>query len=208
MSYKKEIYAKIKDKIIFGDFHPGELLSEKSLADDFDCSRAPIREAFIKLESEGLVRIIPKKGTYVSQLSLDDLRENFAVRKHLNKLVGRLSAENATEEQLDELRGILDEINETNNYQDLLKLDYDFHRVVHKSTGNQILSDVMEILLTQAVRIWLFSIDKSSTNLMIPGNLQDIYQSIQEGDQRRTSELLAEHVQVTIDSIRESLLNL
>ncbi|MFW6048663.1 MAG: GntR family transcriptional regulator [Candidatus Bipolaricaulota bacterium] len=208
MSYKKEIYAKIKDKIIFGDFHPGELLSEKSLADDFDCSRAPIREAFIKLESEGLVRIIPKKGTYVSQLSLDDLRENFAVRKHLNKLVGRLSAENATEEQLDEIRGILDEINETNNYQDLLKLDYDFHRVVHKSTGNQILSDVMEILLTQAVRIWLFSIDKSSTNLMIPGNLQDIYQSIQEGDQRRTSELLAEHVQVTIDSIRESLLNL
>lgn len=208
MSYKKEIYAKIKDKIIFGDFHPGELLSEKSLADDFDCSRAPIREAFIKLESEGLVRIIPKKGTYVSQLSLDDLRENFAVRKHLNKLVGRLSAENATEEQLDELRGILDEINETNNYQDLLKLDYDFHRVVHQSTGNQILSDVMEILLTQAVRIWLFSIDKSSTNLMIPGNLQDIYQSIQEGDQRRTSELLAEHVQVTIDSIRESLLNL
>ncbi len=208
MSYKKEIYSKIKEKIIFGDFHPGELLSEKSLAEDFDCSRAPIREAFIKLETEGLVRIIPKKGTYVSQLSLDDLRENFAVRKHLNKLVGGLAAENASEGQVEHLQDVLTRISETNNYQKLLRLDYEFHRIVHKSTGNKILSDVMEILLTQAVRIWLFSIDKSSTNLMIPGNLSDIYESIKEGDGHKTSELLAEHVQVTIDSIRESLINL
>ena len=206
--YKKDIYSELRDKIIFGEFQPGELLSESGLTERFNCSRAPVRDALIRLESEGLVKIVPKKGTYVSQISLGDLRENFAVRKHLNDLVGRLAAQNATAEQIDRMGELLDDMDSTQNYTKLLKLDYEFHRVVHKSTGNSTLSMVMKILLTQAVRIWLFSFDKSSTELMIPGNMADIKTSIENGDEKKTAELLAEHVQVTIDSVGESILNL
>ena len=103
---------------------------------------------------------------------------------------------------------ILEEIDNTKNYTKLLKLDYRFHRLVHESTDNATLSMVMKILLTQAVRIWLFSFDKSSTELMIPGNLIDIKEAIEEGNKKKTSELLAEHVQVMIDSVGESILKL
>ena len=206
--YKKDIYSELRDKIIFGEFQPGELLSESGLAEKFDCSRAPIRDALIRLEAEGLVKIVPKKGTYVSQISLGDLRENFRVRKHLNNLVGELAAENATDEQIARMEKILEEIEGTQNYTKLLKLDYKFHRVVHESTGNSTLSMVMKLLLTQAVRIWLFSFDKSSTELMIPGNMIDIKEAIEAGKKKKTADLLAEHVQVTIDSVGESILNL
>lgn len=206
MPHNREIYLELRDKIIFGEFHPGELLSESRLAELFECSRVPIRDALIRLESEGLVKIVPKKGTYVSQISLDDLRENFAVRKHLNKLVGRMAAKNATEEQVEKMGNILSETAHTNDYRRLLELDYAFHRTVHEATGNSTLSMVMKILLTQAVRVWLFSFDKSSTNIMIPGNLEDIKDSIEDGDQKKTAELLSEHVQVAIDSIGDSIL--
>lgn len=206
--YKKEIYSDLRDKIIFGELQPGELLSESTLTDKFNCSKAPIRDALIRLEAEDLVKIVPKKGTYVSQISLSDLRENFGIRKHLNDLVGRLVVENATEKQIEHMSEILEEMRNTQNYTRLLKLDYEFHRVVHESTGNSTLSMVMKTLLTQAVRIWLFSFDRSSIELMIPGSMGEIRDSIEARDKKRTAELLVEHVQVTIDSLGESILNL
>lgn len=94
---EQEICETMRDRIAFLEYQPGKVLREGELVKEFDCSRTPIREAFIRLNDAGLVNIIPKSGTYVSEVSFNDLKENYKVRKYLIKLAGELAAKNVTE---------------------------------------------------------------------------------------------------------------
>lgn len=79
-SLKQKAYYAIKEKIIRCDYAPGAMLNEESLREELHVSRTPIRDALSRLEQEGLISILPKKGIEVSGLSINDINLIFEVR--------------------------------------------------------------------------------------------------------------------------------
>lgn len=97
----------IKDGVL----KPGERLMEIQLAEELGVSRTPIREAIRKLELEGFVVMVPRRGTYVADISLKDIAQVFEIRSALEQLSAGLAAERITPDELEDLERILVEVN-------------------------------------------------------------------------------------------------
>ena len=86
---KEQAYSEIKGRILAGRYRPGEIFSESAMVADLGISRTPIREALVRLEQEGLIRVIPKCGVAVRTLTLSDLKALFEMRRVLEPYVIR-----------------------------------------------------------------------------------------------------------------------
>ncbi len=98
-----DIYSILLNRIIELEYQPGELLNEKKLIEEFGVSRTPIRESLLKLSEKGFVNLVPRVGTYVTQVDIRDIKYAYEVKKHLEILACELAAERATEDQILEL---------------------------------------------------------------------------------------------------------
>ena len=87
------IYTQIRQRIRLGVYQSGSKLSENKLAKEFNCSRVPVRETFLRLQQEGLVTIQPQSGTYVRTYTLEDYRNALEVRAYLESLAAALVIE-------------------------------------------------------------------------------------------------------------------
>src|SRR5688572_14347173 len=92
----------LENAIVDGRYSPGSRLDPEALAREFDCSRTPIREALQQLEASGLVRVAAKRGTFVSEWSVEELAERFEVMAELEAMCARLAARRITEDELAE----------------------------------------------------------------------------------------------------------
>ena len=97
------VFESLREAIIQGKLGPGERLMEIQLAEEMGVSRTPVREAIRKLELEGLVVMIPRKGAYVAGLSLKDIADVFEIRRALEGLAAELASERATDEELEQM---------------------------------------------------------------------------------------------------------
>ena len=97
----------LREAIRGGVLKPGERLMEIQLADELGVSRTPVREAIRKLELEGYVIMLPRRGTYVANLSIRDINEVFEIRTTLDALASGLAAERITAEELEKLERLL-----------------------------------------------------------------------------------------------------
>ena len=97
----------LREAIRKGTLKPGERLMEIQLAEELGVSRTPVREAIRKLELEGYVIMMPRRGTYVANLSIRDVNEVFEIRTSLDSLASGLAAERITEEELERLQRLL-----------------------------------------------------------------------------------------------------
>ena len=97
------VFNTLRQGILTGELKPGERLMEIHLANKLGVSRTPIREAIRKLELEGLVIMIPRKGAEVADITEKSLRDVLEVRKALEELAVQLACEKITQEELEEL---------------------------------------------------------------------------------------------------------
>lgn len=133
------VCAAIRRRIIVGEYSPGERLTEDALADEYNVSRIPVREALRVLASEGFVRVRPYYGTFVAELSAGDAVDLLEVRAALEPLAARLAAERRTPEQLAELRQIVAEGNtatKERRYDDVAVLNGRFHELLGVASAN------------------------------------------------------------------------
>jgi len=87
------VYEWVRERVIDGTFKPGERIRERTLAEELQVSRIPIREAFPRLESEGYIRTLHRRGAVVAEMTVQDVRELFQVRSSLEVLAARLAAD-------------------------------------------------------------------------------------------------------------------
>lgn len=104
---REVVFETLRDAIRKGILKPGERLMEIHLAEQLGVSRTPVREAIRKLELEGYVIMMPRRGTYVSNLSIKDINEVFEIRTSLDSLASGLAAERITDEELEHLQRLL-----------------------------------------------------------------------------------------------------
>jgi DNA-binding GntR family transcriptional regulator len=101
-----EIIGQLRDRMIHGDLAPGAKLNERVLCGELGVSRTPLREALKALASEGLVELLPNRGAVVAPLDAARVREIFVVMGVLEALAGELACRNATDADIDEIRGL------------------------------------------------------------------------------------------------------
>lgn len=203
MTYNSRVYAEIKQRIILLEYEPGEALSEKELAREFGISRTPIREALIRLETEGLVRIAPNRGIYVTEVSFQDLKNVFEIRSFLIGLVGQLAAERVTEKELDEMKVMLEKIKRERNSKVLLELDLGFHDLINRATHNNILVTVLERLRNKAGRIWVFASDNDDYFLRIGEEFAELIKELEAKNGDKCEKILRNHIGNYIDHIAQ-----
>ena len=117
-----------------GELPPGERLMEIPLAEELGVSRTPIREAIRKLEQEGFVVMIPRRGTYVADITLKDINQVFEIRSSLEELAASLASERITPDELEELERHLVSINdymESRDFDKIVAADIAFHEVLY-----------------------------------------------------------------------------
>jgi DNA-binding GntR family transcriptional regulator len=137
-----QIANALKDDILTGSLKGGDQLLEDSLKNEFDISRTPLREAFRILEKEGLVEILPRRGTFVKRITKQDIKENFPVRAILEGLAARLAYANLTQQDINEMEEVLEYMKEAvqrKDFIDFAKHHLSFHEIFINASGNETL---------------------------------------------------------------------
>ena len=157
------VFAAMREAIVKGELKPGERLMEVQLAEEMGVSRTPVREAIRKLELEGLVVMVPRKGAYVAGLTLKDAANVFEIRGSLEGLAAALAAERITEEEINDLDRVLEDIakaGEKGDVDTIIKKDMEFHQKLFSATRNERLAQIISNLKEQIDRFRI----KSFTN--------------------------------------------
>ncbi|MBW2593648.1 MAG: GntR family transcriptional regulator [Deltaproteobacteria bacterium] len=129
----------------------------------YGIGRTPLREIFIELQREGMIRRVPRAGTWVAPMDLDYIKQVAEVRVALEGLAGELAAERITEDQLALLGRVLEKANAGRtggdvNYQELVEYEARFHRIVYAATGNKKLEELLSEYLGIGTRLWYYLI--------------------------------------------------
>lgn len=154
---RDRIASSIRDSIIEGKIKPGERLMEPEVAKMMGVSRTPLREAFLQLESEGFVKVIPRRGAVVTETSLKDAEETYVIKGALEGIAARLAVMNITNSDLDELFDLnskMERIAQSpeKDYKTFLELNARFHQKIYESSGNEKLIKNINLLRNQTLR--------------------------------------------------------
>ncbi|WP_447894918.1 GntR family transcriptional regulator [Vreelandella sp. GE22] len=189
----------LEDAIVAGRFNPGERLDPDALALEYACSRTPIREAIQQLAVSGMVQVVPKRGTFVTQLGVSELVERFEVMAELEGLCGRLAARRISGQEHVALTQALKacrtmaEQGDTNGYYYENSV---FHHCLYAASHNQFLAQEaarLHALLQPYRRMQL------QVRMRVESSLAEheaIVEAIEAGDGKTTERLLREHVTV------------
>ncbi len=149
------VFKTLRQAILKGELEPGERLMEIQLAERLGVSRTPIREAIRKLELEGLVLMIPRKGAEVAKISISNLRDVLEVRRSLEELAIELACQRITEEELEALKVAQEKFAEAikkGNAIQIAQNDELYHDIIYNSTKNAKLVQVLNNLREQMYR--------------------------------------------------------
>ena len=201
----KEIYKKLKDRIVFLGYKPKQVLNIKDLAKEFGVSPMPIREVLILLETEKLVHIIPNSGIYVTDVSFQELKDVFEVRLFLIGLSGRLAAQRVTKEELSKMKELLKKIKQEKDRNILIQLDAEFHDLINYSTKNQSLAETLKRLRNQIGRLWFFAKENDAYSQEIPEDFGELIEALENKEQNKCEQIMKDHAIHFINQIKMSL---
>ncbi len=202
---EKNVYQELKRQIILLEQKPGSVIREKEIMETFDVSRTPVREALMRLEMDGLVRIIPNVGTFVEEVSFQQLKDIFEVRAHLVLLAGNLAAARIHKEEIIEIRQRIDSMRVTKETKDLMRLDGEIHQIINNATRNELLVKMLNGLHDQAVRIWTFAGAQGGYWINLEKEFDDIAAALEQHDKEKTAHLLEQHTKLFVEHVRSQL---
>ncbi|MGI6668203.1 MAG: GntR family transcriptional regulator [Acetivibrionales bacterium] len=202
------IFDTLREAIIAGELKPGERLMEVQLAEKMGVSRTPVREAIRKLELEGLVEMLPRKGARVAHLSEKEIMDVLEVRATLDGLASSLSALRITDSEKKELKNVLAQFIvcvERNNLQGSIKKDVEFHDVIYRSSRNNKLIQISNNLREQVQRYRVIYIKDYSSSEELVKEHTEICDAISRRDPEAAMKFAQEHIKKQEESIIRSI---
>lgn len=181
--------------ILSEQFRAGDKLIETKLASQLGVSRGPIRDAFLHLERVGLVESRPYQGTFVAELTDQDVQELYAVRAPLEGMAARLLAERGDRQAISRLELIVDDMRHETINSRLIELDVAFHAELIELTGHRLLSEVWSLI---DARLRKFLLLKRARLYHTPEAACAIHgrlvEAILSGDPDRAEQAAREHI--------------
>ena len=189
-------YQRILDRVVSLEMPPGSVVNEARLREELGIGRTPIREALQRLARENLVRSIPHRGTFVTDVRITDLTRITEVRVVLEAHAARLAAEKlaaADREAIEELLELLGRGYVTDQ-RDLMQLDRRIHRVIYRATRNPFLEATLERYFNLSLRLWYLVLDRQvRLREAIDGHVE-LLRSILGGDGDHADDMMRRHV--------------
>lgn len=193
------VFNTLRRAILKGELEPGERLMEIALANRLGVSRTPIREAIRKLELEGLVVMIPRKGAEVARITEKDLRDVLEVRTSLEKLAIELACERITEEDVKDLQATCQGFSDSLKSDDLTTIaekDVAFHDVIFRATKNARLIQILNNLREQMYRYRLEYLKDTGLHPRLVEEHQKILDAVMRKDKADAVRLIEEHIYI------------
>lgn len=190
---KNHTYCILKERLVNCIYPPGTLLNEAQLAADLGASRTPVREAISRLEMEGFVKIMPKKGIYVTDISLNDVLQIFQTRIEIEPIAVRLAAPHLPREEPLAFCGKFK--GEAPDIQNGFRLDTAMHLFIIEHCGNRYIIDMMHRIFDENTRVIISS--KQNQVQIHDARLEhlDILNSLLDKDTERAIALMQSHIE-------------
>ncbi len=191
------VFNTLRQAILTGELKPGERLMEIHLANKLGVSRTPIREAIRKLELEGLVTMIPRRGAEVAQITEKSMNDVLEVRRALDALCVELACERITPEDTERLKLACETFEAAVRTRDIKKVaqaDVELHDIIAQATGNQRLVQLINNLSEQMYRYRFEYIKDISQHQRLIDEHRMIYDSIVKKDKEAASQAAHVHI--------------
>ncbi len=154
--HSDQAYEALKQSIIQLKLAPGSAIEENSLMETLGIGRTPLREALQRLSQEDLIKSIPRRGYFVSNINHGDALHVFEVRQQLESFSAFLAAKRANETDIAEMASYLDELEAGTDNSDFnwnLEADLKFHQLISRASGNPFLQQTLDRLFSLTIRL-------------------------------------------------------
>ncbi len=192
------IYEQLRSALLSGQYLPGTWLREEQLAAEYAASRTPVREALRRLESDGLVEIVPRRGVLVVDLALEDLDEVYDIRSALETLAATRSIGRISSSELSAARAILDVARAATERGDVpgaVAANDHFHQVVYRASHSPRLWAQIAGLGDVVQRYRFASLSVPHRAAAVVSEHAALLQAIEQGDEHHVRQLMAEHIE-------------
>lgn len=198
------VFNTLRQAILRGELKPGERLMEIQLANKLGVSRTPIREAIRKLELEGLVLMIPRKGAEVAEITEKSLRDVLEVRRALEELAVQLACEKITKEEIRELERVAKEFQQVVNSSDITEIaevDVCFHDIIYTATDNQKLIQLLNNLREQMYRYRVEYLKRDGVFPQLIAEHEAIIRHIENNEKEKATEVMCRHIDNQVEAV-------
>lgn len=198
------VFNTLRQAILRGELKPGERLMEIQLANKLGVSRTPIREAIRKLELEGLVLMIPRKGAEVAEITEKSLRDVLEVRRALEELSVQLACEKITKEEIRELERVAKEFQQVVNSSDITEIaevDVCFHDIIYTATDNQKLIQLLNNLREQMYRYRVEYLKRDGVFPQLIAEHEAIIRHIENNEKEKATEVMCRHIDNQVETV-------
>jgi DNA-binding GntR family transcriptional regulator len=203
-------YELLKEEIITTRMKPGAMIEEAMLVNDLGLGRTPVREALKRLEAERLVVVLPRRGMYVAEVTLAELRELEEVRVALETLSARLAVQRITPRQLEELSSLFAEITARaadgrQASERSLEMDRRLHELIWRASDNSLLAVECGRLFNLSMRMWYMLVDRLESSDLHEEVFAEFLAAARDKDEQRAEDAVRNHILLFGDSIRRHL---
>ena len=203
---KELVYLELKHKILTGEIASQTRLMEIDLSEKMNVSRTPIREAIKRLADEGLVKVEPRRGAYVANISIKDMLNVFEVREDMEGFVAKLASERITDEQKLELEKIAREYEAAikhPNKEAIIELDEKFHNFIVDCCNNDTLSELINYVQELSLRFRYLYYDDYTLYESTADQHNRIMKAINEGRSEEARSEADAHVKALKEFVNE-----
>ena len=195
-SQSEEAYLRIRDRIVCLDMRPGSVVEESRLRDELDIGRTPIREALQRLAWENLVRSVPHRGTFVTDVNITDLARITEVRVVLEAHAARLAAERCAAADRAAISVLLEQLEPAAgaDQRDLMRLDQKIHRQIYRAARNSFLEGTLERYFNLSLRLWFLVLDRGVHLREAVEEHIELLRAVLAGDGDRAEGCMRRHV--------------
>lgn len=202
------VFNTLRQAILRGELKPGERLMEIQLANKLGVSRTPIREAIRKLELEGLVLMIPRKGAEVADITEKSLRDVLEVRKALEELAVKLTCDKIKDEEIEELKKAackFKEALECGDVTEYAEADVKFHDIIYRTTDNERLIQLLFNLREQMYRYRVEYLKREDAHEVLLAEHEKIVETIEKRDKEQAMQVVCQHIDNQVKAVTDTI---
>jgi GntR family transcriptional regulator, rspAB operon transcriptional repressor len=203
-SVGEQVFRTLRSAIVTMRLKPGEALSEQEIAGRLHVSRQPVREAFIKLSEDGLVRVVPQRGTFVMKISAQAVANARFVREAVECAIAREAAAHITPADAAALKTLIAEQRKAekgNDPEGFFVLDEEFHRTLAAASGCAYAWKVIESAKAQMDRVRFLSVPEATPMRRLIAQHQRILDGVTAGDGDAAAAAMRTHLREILSSL-------
>ncbi len=205
---QQSAYREIKRRIVTAHYRPGEQINTGQICQQLQIGRTPVHLAIHRLETEGLIEILPRRGVVVKPIDRGEMMELIEARHMIEPEVAALAAVRASEQEFAAMRAILDRIPgiaDAGDAEQFMETDLEFHRAMALAARNQTLADFLAGMHDHCTRLYFISVSDKTHDQRIIDEHEDIFAALVRRDSEAARATLRKHIESLRRNVRDLL---